>query len=316
MLILLTYINRSGSTFLANQLSKFDEILVCPEAEILVKKYLARPSVKFKYDHKTKSNIKKLIETDRKLKYWGYNLSELSGLENAKNNYEVFIEFLNVYKKKTKPESKYILFKETRIINCYKKIQKNSESEYHIYFLGIVRDIRGTFASQSTTRSPSTNKIMESNPVFAARKWNQFINKVIKFNANDDFFLVHYESLIKNVVHEIGQICSFLGMEYNPEILKKKGDLYFRIPENYREIHQDIQQVPLINNISTWKVKLSPSEIRIIETISGSKFELLHYPLLKPEVNYMRFSGWFVFLNFKYFLKLIYGYLLRIIKDS
>ena len=33
--IFILYLNRSGSTFLSNQLSKLSEILVCPEAEVL-----------------------------------------------------------------------------------------------------------------------------------------------------------------------------------------------------------------------------------------------------------------------------------------
>jgi len=89
-LIFITYVNRSGSTYLANIFSKYDEVLVCPEADILINKFLINPSKSFKFNDLEKNRIKKIVDQDNKLKLWNISFNNLLTLEYSKINFDSF----------------------------------------------------------------------------------------------------------------------------------------------------------------------------------------------------------------------------------
>ena len=118
-ILFITYINRSGSTYLANIFSKYNEVLVCPEADVLISKFLINPSRPYKFDDHEKTEIKKIIEFDNKLKNWNLSFQDLSELENAKFNFEAFCKIIFAYRKKIKPVANSIVFKGDILIHYF-----------------------------------------------------------------------------------------------------------------------------------------------------------------------------------------------------
>src|SRR4030042_639020 len=153
--IFLTYVNRSGSTYLANLLDSSPKILACPEGDFLVTFFLENPGGKFRFDDKTRSRLTNIFSTDIKLQCWREGKSFFSGLEKAINNLEAFLTILINYRNQVKPDAEFILLKAERIIYLVRKIQKVS-IKHTIRFISIIRDPRAVFASQKRTCFPET----------------------------------------------------------------------------------------------------------------------------------------------------------------
>src|SRR4030042_6435334 len=134
--LFLTYVNRSGSTYLANLLDSSPKILACPEGDMLVSFFLENPGDLFKFNKNIEDKLLKIFTEDTKLRYWCKEESFFTGLEKAVNNLEAFITILINYKNQVKPNAEFILFKAERIVFLLGKIQKVS-SIHNISFISI-----------------------------------------------------------------------------------------------------------------------------------------------------------------------------------
>ena len=98
-IIFITYINRSGSTYLSNLFSKSGDILVCPEADILVDLFLVNPEKKFSLTN-NKELLNQIISYDKKLKYWEIHAADIQLPQKPFTNFDLFIAILISYKNK------------------------------------------------------------------------------------------------------------------------------------------------------------------------------------------------------------------------
>ncbi len=310
-IIFITYVNRSGSTFLANIFSKYSEILVCPEADILIYRLLINPNKQFIYDNKQKQQIKSFISNDKKLKYWGLQINDLLGLNTVKTNFDAFAEILFAYQRKVKPNATTIVFKGTKLIDLYEKISREIKNKYNLKYISIIRDGRAVFASQKRTISPSAKKKFATNPIRVATHWNGFVNNSLKYKNDRDYFIVKYESLIEEYENSIKKL--FEHLELNTDkAYSKHGDLFERIPDYQKPIHLYIIEDPQKEKIDSWKKKLNPIHIYIFEKISGVNLLKLGYEIINPEVNLRKL--FFIELYFK--IKLIYKKIAKIFSPT
>ena len=124
-LILLTYENRSGSTFLTKQLSS-NQILCCPESDILTNLLEG-----FKVE-----NYKRALLDDIKQREWGIKESEYEDIEKkGSDNLSIFNEVLLSYHKSQNSISNYILFKTTQVPFLKKKLLNNLFDYYEDFFI-------------------------------------------------------------------------------------------------------------------------------------------------------------------------------------
>src|SRR4030042_500836 len=217
--IFLTYVNRSGSTYLANLLDSSSRILACPEGDFLVTFFLENPGGRFRFDDKARSRLTNIFSSDTKLQCWGDGKSFFPGLELAKNNLEAFVSILVNYKNQVKPNAEFILFKAERIVYLVRKIQK-VDIGHTIRFISIIRDPRAVFASQKRTCFPETLKIMSDNPVKTTVKYKSYLKIALSLQS-DNNILLKYENLITNYYSIIQYLGSFLGIDLSEENPKK-----------------------------------------------------------------------------------------------
>jgi hypothetical protein len=266
-IIFITYINRSGSTFLVNNLSKSADILVCPEAEILIDLFLNTPAEPFNPDKRFSDRLFKAIETDTKLKYWGLLKKDIiNDIKGAKTWFDAFIKFLEAYKKKVKPGSSTIVFKAERLIYSYNRIHPLA-ALYNIRFVALVRDCRAIFYSQNNTCIPETEQIMETNSLRLAKRWNTFMRMAEEYVKNDDFVIVSYESLIKDFNYYFKFVCENLNIK--PIKTENKGDLRYRMPASHLTIHDSMGNNPEIEKINLWHNNIGAHQLYILELVSG-----------------------------------------------
>jgi len=295
-IIFVAYINRSGSTFLVNNLSKSRDILVCPEAEILIDLFLNTPDKHFYPDKSFLNKLYKAIGTDHKLKYWGLKKEDIiHDITHERTCFDAFIKFINVYRKKVKPKANILVFKAERLIFFYNKIHPFSV-KFNIKFIAVIRDCRAIFYSQNNTLIPETDHIMENNSFRMAKRWNTFMRLAIKFAKNNDFFTVSYESLIKDFNYYFKFVCDKLDVK--PINTDNKGDLKYRMPASQLVMHKNMEKVPEIDKINSWYNGINSSHLYILELVSAKLLLERGYKLVNIKKN-----------SFKIFKLLIFEYL-------
>ena len=115
----------------------------------------------------------------------------------------------------------------------------------------------------------------KDNVAATAIDWNYKlyrINQSFARLADDKKLSVKYEDLLENPGDTVQNICTFVGVEYEPQMLEyhKTSDRY--IGKHHSElIFKSIDS----SNINKWKKNLSSSELRAFELISG--FNLKRY---------------------------------------
>lgn len=295
-LLFLTYQNRSGSTFLANELSKHPDILVCPEAEILTKLFLSKAKKQIGLN---KSIINQL-NTDSKFKFWEINTGKLQSNQGLQLFVDVIIEYKNLHK----PNASIIVFKGDQILKFYYDIRNANKDKYDISFISLIRDSRAVFLSQKSTKG-TWGIEMNTNPISSAIVWNNFSSKSRCANSySNDFNIIRYEDLVNDFENTIAFIFKdILRLERNID-LQKSGDLLKRTPQNQLSMHENVDKNPISENVSKWKNQLSQQEICFVEMFS--KHELLNHGY-ELENNKFRFSYIvsFVMFYFKYLIEII-----------
>jgi len=283
-LIFLTYVNRSGSTYLANLLSKSEEILVCPEAEVLVNVFLETPSHKFVIYDSIKSKLRKHFIQDEKLRYWGLNPDDLRSLKSCRKNFDAFCQILKRYQERIKPNATKIVFKAERLIDIYTRIPSELKKKYNLKFIAIIRDCRAIYNSQKFTLLLNRVDYMSDNLVETSIFWRNFVSICLTYEINDDFFIIKYEDLILNLDKTFSALLKISGIKHF-EIYKKGGDLYGRIPQNQLYLHENIICDPIEEKVNDWISELSTEEIFLIEYFAKAGMTRFGYRLLEPKIN-------------------------------
>ena len=263
-IIFLTYINRSGSTYLANLLSASESICVCPEGDRLVSLFLEDPGRPFHFNSQWKKILSQLLRFDDKLKYWEIGEDVFSSLKAAKNNIDAFTVFLRHYMLMRKPAATGIFFKAERLVDLYAGIHRNEGNGIAFKYLSLVRDPRAIYASQKRTIDPGTNQVMSKNPVFTAMFWNHFMRENKKNIGKLKAHLIGYRELIEEMEVSVSGLSEYLEMDLEG-ISPDKGDLSSRLPDGHRKIHQNISTPPDPEKLNQWKEELSRKEIWLIE---------------------------------------------------
>ncbi len=257
--IFLTYINRSGSTFLASELNKSPEICSCPEAQILVDSLLVKPNQTLK--RKVAQKILKSFSSNPNYKEWRKIKIDFSSLEPSMTNISFFHTLLNQYKSITKPKAIHVLFKAERLIELFGLFPNE-------HWIILIRDCRAVYNSQKHTNWPGTNKKMSTNPIRTAMFWKTFIQRSEKCFSNKSALVVKYENLIVNHESSLNHLVDHLNISM---VTREISDNQFfnRLSKANQEIHKNIILAPCIDHVNKWESYLSKKEIDKIEYICG-----------------------------------------------
>lgn len=278
-LVFLTYIPRSGSTFLSKLLDEYKEIGVSIEANI--PDGFRNGKCFVTNDAELEEYLDRLYNDD-KFRFWGIPRKNLKTILRKKEYPLKFNDILPVILSKYfKTEDKKIWILKLgyyiNYVNQLKKLFPNSK------FIFIIRDPRGIFNSQRTSMLPNKNKPMARNTFHSfrlARKFNKVSLIIEKYLSKDWMYVVQYENLIKDTKNELIKILNFLGVS---NIKNKKRNYFKKIPEAQRNLHKKINSIGLLNNINKWEKSLSNSEIYIIQKISGEN--MVKYGYIPKAIN-------------------------------
>jgi hypothetical protein len=282
--IFLSYINRSGSTYLANLLSKSPEICVCPEAEILYEFLLLNPGSVVRQNQVKK--LQHIFEKDKKLTLW--NISFENIINQDKTYISILLTILERFQQIHYPHSNYIFFKHNYLINYIK--QFNSKD---FFWINLIRDPRGIYASQKNTISPITKKPMSRNVLSFIDNWNKQVNQIKQVKGNSDVIILRYEDFIESTDEVMENLTLQLNLKdkwsrfkyYPPQLTKW-------ISSEYKLLHTNIDDIPKSASLNKWEAQLNKIELEILHNKS---IQNQFYPEI-GKIRQSRFIGLYILL--------------------
>lgn len=275
--IFIGYCDRSGSTFLLNELNKIEGVVVCPELDLLVRFLLKNPHKEI--NPRFLRNFRQAISNEKKFTLWDFPINSTG----CNRRIDLFYKIIDDYSQKFTKSPKFIVFKERSILEYYKAL---SNSNRNVSFVSLVRDPRAVFASQKRTINFSQNRVMSNNALTTARIWNRHC----RTNERIDIKTITYERLISNLEFTIQSL--FRWIEKSDSSLSYKTDLeaqpfYNKIEEK----HTLVSEPPVISRISAWKKELSTADIAIIEHICFDNMVNYQYEISsKSKINYSKYT--------------------------
>ena len=283
--ILISYVNRSGSTFQLNELSKFTIFGCLPEADQLVKLTL---SSKINPARNLNKFITQLTKTRKDPKLAKAKLTTNFAFTTPKasdSKGDIFLQCLNDLTRHIWPEATIAVFKNTFCHHIYTKFFVNNPD---VALILLTRDPRAIFYSQKNTQG-SWSKPMSNSAIQTALEWNGFMdykNKILKKHPARAIE-VKFENLILNIDGETNRILALLNSSGHTSTTGIKG--YSKlIPEELKKIHQNIDLEAQPTFISKWQEGLTKSEVEKIETLCRSRMADEGYTILHKQLT-MRF---------------------------
>jgi len=277
--IFLSYINRSGSTYLMNQISKSELICVCPEADILVDSFLHEPLKKSSF----KKSFYNFILHDKKLQAWRLNKDELLSILSGKLlNIEIFFHILKLFRISHYPKSEYIAFKHNNIhqLASYLTI----DSMRTVYWIKLIRNPHDIYFSQKRTISPNTHKTMGENIYKFCQKYRQFMEQ----SFPNKTYTIQFETLINNHNRTLDDLFMFLGLNLNTSgFTEKSGEINRFLLPSYRRIHSSIDDPPAKTRINQFRGVLSWYENYVFDQLCPFKEDRV---LFEPKLSKFLFK--------------------------
>ncbi|MDY6861610.1 MAG: sulfotransferase [Thermodesulfobacteriota bacterium] len=275
--VFLTYLNRSGSTYLAKLLDEYSDIGVTPEAR------LPDGIIYSQFSLKASEDIEKILNklySDEKFLAWNIDRSVLEKKISTLEFPVAFNQFLGIILKEyfKNTNTKIFIYKSGHYIKHIETIRTLLPDAKFIF---ILRDIRACYNSQKISMDSRTKKPMETTPFFAAMSFIEVSKILDKYAQAKWMHIVKYEDLIIDENREINKLLSFL------ETGKRKSEginNYFnQISKSQRHLHKNLNLEPLKERIDAWRYELSKAEILILQRIAGDILSKYGYMLVSFE---------------------------------
>jgi len=274
---------RSGTTLLRLILNSHKLVSIPEEASFL--KFALK---KNKYSLANKNKIYKYLINDYQLNKWNLPKEKIKEILSMSNtNIDLISNFYSTYKNffskklvgdKTPPFIRYL-----SILNDY-----YPEAKY----IFIVRDGRDSFLSLRNRNHHSAKSF-----VLGGLEWkikNCLILKNLNNISSDKKIIIKYEDLIKNPQKIIIDVCGFLNIEFQKDMLQFWKNSKDFIDKNHSsKIFKPIDST----NLNKWKIGLTDKEIK--------KFQYYAEPLLKKydyEIKKINITLYNVYLELITFL--------------
>ena len=275
-IIFISYMNRSGSSFLCNELSKAKEFCVCPEADILFDIFCWKPLKRI--SKKKWKSIIRIIANDLKFKMWEIGIYFLNNIETDKlTRWNIFILILYEYQRLNNPKAKFIVFKHPEISHL-KGFPIEPFSD--VYFIHLLRDPRAVFYSQKNAFAPVLNTSMSDNCLTTAHEYKSYYKKIITGHFKSK--VIKYEDLISEYQKTIAELQEFFNPG-SPVSFNVKGNYKDKIISTNQHLHKNLDEKPDTGRIKAWENQLTDLEVSVIEKYCHSLFSDSYYK--KSELN-------------------------------
>ncbi len=283
-------IGRSGSTLLTTILNAHSKVKAIPEIPITIFFSSAYKGIKKKNEQLESQTTSYLnnLQRIRPTALVDLSANQLFSTETNYSDYETYLH--HIFSKfeiaGKKGEFEQYIDKNPFYTFHYHKIKKlHANSKFII----IVRDYRANVLSRKLKQL-----IKPTNHVYNAFRWRFFFQAIHKLKGKNDCLVLRYEDLVSSEVTEIIKICTFLGLEFEPEMLTIRMLNHINHPVDDQKTKQFISKhfaglaKPMqTDKIDAWKNNLSEKEIQDCDTICGRYgLDFGYQPLSKKKQAY------------------------------
>lgn len=265
---------RSGTTFLAKELSNKYELLIPPESNCI--KYLLDKNKGEILTNKTINTYLSILFDEDKFEDWHLDRKEL----------EMFIlpllplslaEFINhilvFYEKKSEFSGDYVGIKK----NVFPYLDRLITLFPEMKLVGVIRDGRAVFASKKSNVLSRRKQRFENSAKVAAKIWVEKRNILREFEQKhpQNTIILKYEELLSNLDFVLSKVGDFFNLN---RIIPPRNAYY--VPSRYNKIHGNVGKKPIKNRAIAWKESLSEKEIKTFERIASKTLVEEEYELV------------------------------------
>ncbi|MEQ8523057.1 sulfotransferase [Gracilimonas sp.] len=266
--------SRSGSTLLQSMLSSHNEIVIPPEthffhsADYLNQKYkesdlkdsFRERLLHFWYDQKTRIRDLGLEKQD---------VGQLSKELNLTDPAELFTLQLTMYR--TDRGKKIVGEKTPRHILSVKEIIK---AYPNAKIISMFRDPRAAAWSEIKAHFGSPSVFVTT------RRWREYVEaheQCKRELSAEQYMMLRYKDLIEDTEGLLKNICAFLGVDFQPQML----EYYKRDEKGFAEGEESWKEGTLKpiqkDKNEEWKTALTRWQIALVEQTAGNKLEEMGY---------------------------------------
>lgn len=283
---------RSGTTLLRLMLNAHSKVSIPEEGTFwmpLLRRYKRAPN-RLLTEKQLQKDLQYIVSNSQ-FKLWDISAAELRekiNLTTCPDLYSLINRTYSIYSAK---HDKVIWGDKTP--SFFRMIPALSELFKRASFIHIIRDGRDLHLSW---RKMDSSK---SNIAVGALEWQHKVicaqQDLLKF-AESRHLEIRYEDLVANPSGSLKNICHFLKIDFEPEMLNYWKQSHKFIGEHHSKL---IFRPLSTNSVNKWKKNLSSSELNIFETIAGKCLSQNKYQL-SSESRHL----WSFIIAF---LKLTYG---------
>ncbi|WP_436514886.1 sulfotransferase [Ekhidna sp. To15] len=261
---ILSYLSRSGSTFLSDKLNRYRDICVTLEASF-------PPELLGIQGYKTvnllnEKNLRRFIkdiELLSKVRNWeldnGLIIQKLLKLSFPITGIQVFKTYLDCFKEKYKPYAKAVIYKGSPVMPWTVPQLLDKSNQFKVIYLQ--RDPRAIYSSQIANNLPYSSRKFTQSPFEVGLDWKN-TSKAVEFCDSDFFLKVRYENLIGSS-KGFDEIIHFLNV--HSELDNNTFDYSQILPKEERSIHSNINKPRKAHYIDKWRDQISPEAASMID---------------------------------------------------
>ncbi len=278
--VFLTYISRSGSTFLASLLDSAPNIGMSLEAGF--PDDICRGKIGLNQPEDVDSFLDKLYSIE-KFVQWDIPRAFLEK-EIPKLSFPVsFSKLLTLIFEKTFQQENVDIFIYKMAHYIYHlEALRNEFPEGKILF--IMRDPRAIYNSQKTSINSVNGLPMSDNPIHVAAAFNKVCSVIETVQEEEWFHCIRYEDLLLDNDSVLSGIFSFLDVKLVSKF-KSSNSFNDRIPEAQKHLHINVGRPPQKERIYAWRDKLSTYELCIIELLCFNRMHRWGYEIVTFKVK-------------------------------
>jgi len=282
---------RSGTTLLRSILDAHSKIIVPPEYPVLLKILKNKPQFSY-LSNRQRENFFKNVTSIVQPEYISYDLlgvdkdvffSRLCALNENISFNEAFKLFVSHCSSSVIDEKPLLVGDKNPVyVFLMKKLIKQFDDAS---FVILIRDPRDQFASLKKFEFEATN------PILQALRWKKLISNYerIKKKYPERVFLVSYEKVVQQPEKCISEICQFLGVEYNDDLLNFSKLMLLQSQDNnvslFTKYHDSLTKPLSINKIDFWKESLTCREIAKMQYVTAQKMKMYGYEMSEESNN-------------------------------
>lgn len=270
-IIFLSYYERSGSSFLLNKLSKFKDVVVCPEGEILVNILLRSPDVGRKID------FQRLFSEEKKLVNWNLDKNELLLIQRnfiESDNFsgiKTFIAILDAYRRLNNHFAKIIIFKAFEISYIIPGFKEKLPKKYNYKFISLIRDGRACYSS-FLNAFPLAGGVLR-HVTYHSLKWKHYVKKVLE--QKNRTLIIKYEDLILKYDEVFSEVLNYIGIKDLDS--EEKNNYFLKLNKDEKKIHAKIIHPPDASRVNAWERLLSDNEVCVFNLYAGKYLQKMGY---------------------------------------